>query len=130
MTGETKFGSGEYGDLAATLACILLDRESSHVILDKDPTHGSLQEPLLKFIRLMRSMEYTQTDTVSRLGLFNADDLIGEMAHQVPSVFSFFLPEFVPPGSVAEASLVAPEATLLHKTLGMMNGMFSLVKFG
>jgi uncharacterized protein (DUF1800 family) len=52
------FGNGEYGDLAATIACILLDREARSVVLDADPIHGSTKEPLMKVIGLMRSIEF------------------------------------------------------------------------
>jgi hypothetical protein len=50
------FGTGKYGDLAATIAAILLDREATAPALDADPSAGAFKEPLLKFIGLMRSM--------------------------------------------------------------------------
>lgn len=37
--------SGEYGDLGATVAAILLDREARSTILDSDHTFGRLREP-------------------------------------------------------------------------------------
>ena len=52
------FGSGEYGDLAAMTAAMLLDREARSVVLDADPAQGSLLEPILKVIRMMKSMEF------------------------------------------------------------------------
>jgi uncharacterized protein (DUF1800 family) len=42
------FGSGKYGDLAATFAAVLLDREARSVELDMDAASGQLREPLLK----------------------------------------------------------------------------------
>ncbi len=129
-TGEDKFGTNEYGDLAATIAAILLDQESRHIVLDRDPFHGSVREPLLKVIALMRSMEFTQIDSAGIFGLYEAEDNLGQMAHELPSVFSFFRPEFAHPGSVTESALVAPEASLLYKALGMLNGMLSMIKFG
>jgi len=38
------FGNGRYGDLEATIAAILLDREATSVALDADPSAGSLRE--------------------------------------------------------------------------------------
>jgi hypothetical protein len=35
--GSTSIGSGEYGDMQATVAAILLDRESQDILLDADP---------------------------------------------------------------------------------------------
>jgi len=128
-----KYGSGTYGDLAAMVACVLLDREARSYILDADPIHGSMKEPLLKIIGLMRSMEFTVNDghTFSDFDL-DLDLKIGQMAHALPNVFSFFLPEYTPSGPVSQASLVAPEGqvTTGPKIIDTLNGLFSLVKYG
>ena len=127
---ETAFGSGEYGSMEATVAAIMLDNEARNILLDKDPSHGSLREPLLKYIGLMRSMEFVTDQTVIRLDGMRSR--IGQMAHDFFSVFSFFLPEFKPYGRVGDADLVAPEGTLLDmpKIVALMNGILSLVKYG
>lgn len=52
------FGTGEYGDLEATVASILLDKEPLTVAVDADPTFGSAREPLLRVMHVMRSLEY------------------------------------------------------------------------
>lgn len=129
-TTTHSFGSSKYGDLSATVASILMDREFRHVVLDQDPSHGSLREPLLKVLALMRSMEYRQTDTRMNVGLYGAADSLGEMAHKIPSVFSFFLSEYASPGAVSNAILRSPEGMLSYKTSTMMNGLHSLIKFG
>ena len=49
--------SGRYGCMAATVAAIMLDREARSSLLDLEPTHGQLREPILKVLHLMRSME-------------------------------------------------------------------------
>jgi hypothetical protein len=41
------FGSNEYGCLEATIAAVVLDRESKDHILDSDPVAGKLQGPFL-----------------------------------------------------------------------------------
>ena len=123
------FGDGEYGNLAATVASILLHRESRHTVLDADATHGSIKEPLIKVVSTMRSLEYEQTANEFP-SLFGMEVSIGQMAYEIPSVFSFFLPEYAPPGRVSKSSLVAPEAMLLYNNVNLLNGMFSLVKFG
>ena len=50
--------------------------------------------------------------------------------HTSPSVFSFFLPEYMPNGRVADAGLVAPEALVATAptVVGFLNGMASLIK--
>ncbi len=127
--GKT-FGSGNYGDLAATFAAIYLDREARSVALDADPSYGALREPLLKVMSVMRSMKMSSTFPVPRL--YNMKVNIGQMAHEFESVFSFFLPEFQPYGRVGDASLVSPEATLLDmpRIVAMLNGLTSLTRYG
>ena len=39
--GGHRYGSGNYGDLAATVAAVLLHPEARDVILDADPVHGN-----------------------------------------------------------------------------------------
>ena len=60
-SGSTlSFGDGQLGDLRATVAAVILDREARSILLDFDPSMGSLKEPLLKLISFMRSMEYEE----------------------------------------------------------------------
>jgi cullin-associated NEDD8-dissociated protein 1 len=128
---SVSFGTGQYGDLSATIAAILLDRESRSAVLDADFSHGSIREPLVKVIATMRSLEYTHSDTsIEYLSLFELESKIGQMAHHSPSVFSFFLPEYAPGGVIEKAGLVSPESMLLHKSIGLSNGLTSLVNFG
>lgn len=95
------FGTGVYGDLSAMTAAILLDREARSVVLDHDPAHGSILEPFLKFVRVLRSLEFEADldDPYIRLGV-DLQDSIGQQCHKTPSVFSFFLPEYVPSGKI------------------------------
>jgi hypothetical protein len=125
---------GKYGDLAPTIACILLDREVRITVLDNDAAQGLLKEPLMKVIGLMRSMEYTTSKTGPLPTLNNnMRSLIGLMFHDIPDVFSFFKPaEDKMPGAVTQASLVAPEDVVLtgSKMINLLNGMFALIKYG
>lgn len=93
------YGSGVYGNLAAMTAAMLLDREARSVVLDADPAHGSLMEPFLKVIRLMKSLEYARAHD-DPFATFSAEmfTMIGQQPYSIPSVFSFFLPEFQPRG--------------------------------
>ena len=69
-----KVYSGQYGDMAATVAAILLEPEARSVMLDYDPTFGRLREPLLK---VMCSM-HLRADPVSRVWDFVAESsLVG-----------------------------------------------------
>lgn len=127
------YGSNTYGDLAAMVACVLLDREARDTVLDADPSHGSMKEPLIKLMGLMRGLEFDLYDNFDFVDLDIDFGLkIGQMAHAIPSVFSFFLPEYSPSGPVSLASLVAPEAQVLTgpRLLDMLNGVLSLIRYG
>ena len=54
--------SGEYGDLGATIAAVLSDREARATTLDADPAYGTLREPLLLVHHVLRSLNFTSTD--------------------------------------------------------------------
>ena len=123
--------SNRYGDLGAALAALLLDREARSLTLDSDPTHGTLREPLLKMLHLMRSLEYKPKHG-REVELSSVSSQTGMQAYESPSVFSFFLPEFEPDGPVASAGLVSPESELATGpfVIGALNGMSSLIRYG
>jgi uncharacterized protein (DUF1501 family) len=127
------YGSGRYGDLGAMVACVLLDREARTTLLDADPTHGSLKEPLIKIVGLMRGLDFSLVGNAGFIDFdIDVNERIGQMAHAIPNVFSFFLPEHKPPGPVALASLAAPEGQVITgpRTINFLNGVFSLIKYG
>jgi len=123
--------SGRYGDLAATVVAILMDREARSEVLDLDPTHGRLREPILKVLHFMRALEFTPVED-KEIELINMNDRVGQMYAQSPTVFNFYLPDYQPAGRVAQAGLVAPEAQLgtAPYLVGFLNGMASLVDHG
>jgi uncharacterized protein (DUF1800 family) len=121
--------SGEYGDLEATVAAILLDREARASILDSDPYHGQLREPLLKVYHLLRGMDI-KTDNDMELAMTGLYAKMGQDVFRQPSVFNFFTPDYSPEGPVADAGLYSPEAMLLSApwTIGYMSGAALLAK--
>ena len=74
QSGGQDFGSGDYGSLEATVASILLDKEANDPALMSDPSSGSLREPIVKVISLMRSMEYKTDIPNTRNGPPQAKD--------------------------------------------------------
>uniref|UniRef100_A0A7S1G156 DUF1501 domain-containing protein n=1 Tax=Corethron hystrix TaxID=216773 RepID=A0A7S1G156_9STRA len=130
--GKEAIGSGNYGDMGATVAAIILDKEFVNAALDADPTAGGMKEPLLKLTSFFRAMEFTPTHFMPELRLYDLANKIGQEAHSAPSVFSYFLYDFTPMGPLADASLVAPEAQVLTAPtmINAMNGMFSFIETG
>ena len=123
------FGNNEYGDLSSMFSAIILDKESRAVVLDADPTFGGMREPLMKVTSLLRGMNYIQTGR-NLLSLHGLQAKLGQSPHDLPSVFSFFLPEYSPPGVISKASLVAPEGMIVQNSIGYANGIISLIKYG
>lgn len=127
------FGTGSYGDLAATVAAVLLDSEAHSIVLDADPAHGALFEPYLKMTRLMRSLEFEMfADSPYIRFRDDLEELLGQEPHKLPSVFSFFRPEYSPEGPVSLAGFSSPEAQVLTapKVISFLNGVFSYLKYG
>jgi len=127
-------GSGDYGDMAAMVAAVILEPQARDVTLDNDPFDGQFVEPFLQITRLSRGLKITPGATSKLVYFDKLKDYTGQAPYQYDTVFSFFQPEYRPDGTtkVGQATLVAPEAIALDapKTVSLMNGMFSLVKFG
>ena len=123
-------GGGTYGDLGATMAAVFLDPEARSTVLDADPTHGQLREPLLKLYHIFRALELDLKKGIGvYLSKFNA---LGQQEHRQPSVFNFYLPEYSPAGPVRLHGLKAPEGMILTapRVVGFLNGVHSLLEFG
>lgn len=100
VNGDISFGDSRYGNMEAMTASIILHEESRNVLLDADPTSGSLREPVLKYIGLLKSLEFSNAPYAPEIRLNNLQVKIGQEAHETPNVFSFFLPEFASPGMI------------------------------
>ena len=120
--------SGMHGDLGATFAAILLDREARSLTLEADPTHGGLREPLLKLYQLMRSLEFRTS--YGQIGTITPD--FGQDFMRSPSVFNFYDPLYAPEGPVQHVGLVAPEAQIATSPymLSFLNDAGALIQSG
>jgi len=129
---SVSFGDSTRGSLEALFAAILLDDEARNVVLDADPTFGSLKEPILKLFAFMRAMEFTMNDRMPTLRMVNLINKIGQEPFRTPSVFSSFEPEYANPGAIQKASLTSPEAQILNTPtiIGLQNGLMSMIDVG
>ena len=102
-------GSGVRGDMKAVIKAILLNPEARECAWMNDPQQGKLLEPFVRY------MQFTQgIGTISPSGKYwnhgyYTYDNIKQYPLASPSVFNFFLPDFQPNGSIADAGLFAPE---------------------
>jgi uncharacterized protein (DUF1501 family)/uncharacterized protein (DUF1800 family) len=127
------FGDGRYGNLESTVAAIVLNDEARSVVLDADPTFGSFVEPLLKLTRIMRALKFEpDVNSGERMRLLSTQQLIGQEAHNAPSVFNFFRPEYTASGHIKTAAVSSPEAQVLTgpKIIRMLNGFIALIDLG
>ena len=94
-------GNGVRGDMRAVVRAILLDPEARAG--DTDPTQdgGHLREPILYVANLMRALGFTNTTgTDFYYSLSNYSGNLGQRPYESASVFNFFPPNYVIPGSV------------------------------
>lgn len=111
-------GRGARGDLRAVVRAILLDAEARDASVTTGSGYGKLREPVARLVQWARTFGAT-----SASGLWGVGDLsdpgtrLGQSPMRSPSVFNFFRPGYVPPGTaIAEASLAAPEFQLTNES--------------
>ncbi len=105
-------GRAVRGDMRAVIKAILLDEEARKA----DPAAlgtGRLREPYLRYVNLARSF-----NAGSEAGKFKIDDhdtfeATNQILFRSPSVFNFFLPDYQPPGPMADAGLYGPEFQIM-----------------
>ncbi|MEL7481663.1 MAG: DUF1800 family protein, partial [Pseudomonadota bacterium] len=131
--GGRTFGTGERGDLQATLAAILLDPGQHGDLADVPDDAGKIREPILKFAHWARVAKLSEVDS-SREGRLrdtsNPADRLGQHPFRSPSVFNFYRPGFVAPGTVSgEAGKTAPELQIINEAsaLGYANFMTDFI---
>ena len=100
-------GAGVRGDMKAVIRAILLDDEARLPARSGDGRHGKVREPVLRLTAWARAFNANSKSGEFRI---RTTDQIGQSPMRAPSVFNFYRPGFVPPGSaIAAQKLVAPE---------------------
>jgi uncharacterized protein (DUF1800 family) len=124
-------GHGVRGDLSAVVRAVLIDDEARDPGRSSDPTFGKLREPLLRFLHWTRSFGLRSTSGNWTVGnLSSSANRLGQSPLRAPSVFNWFRPGFLPPGTaLANALLVAPEFQIADETsvAGYLNFMQSAI---
>jgi uncharacterized protein (DUF1800 family) len=125
-------GLGVRGDMKAVIKAILLDDEARNsAAAASNPQYGKVREALIRYTEWARAFT-----AQSRNGAFNlgsTEDRIyalGEMSLRSPSVFNWFVPGYVPPGtSIEKAGMVAPELQMtdVSTVVGYLNYLQSAI---
>ena len=125
-------GTGIRGNLQAVVSEILLDPEARNSATDfSNPQYGKVREALIRYTEWARA--FTAQSRTGSYGLGSTEDPIfglGQMTLRSPTVFNWFAPGYVPPGtSIAQAGLVAPEMqmTNVSSVVGYLNYMQSAI---
>ena len=133
-------GAGVRGDMKAVVRAILLDPEARLVAATTDPrwpVAGKAREPILRVSAMLRAFDATSAS--GRFDIPNTDNPgsnefgLGQTVMRSPSVFNFWRPGYVPPGSeLAAAGKVAPELQGLSETsvVGYINTMQAAIANG
>ncbi len=123
-------GSGVRGDLKAVVKAVLMHPEARQ----RSNTAGKLREPVLRLSAYLRAFTHRSDTGAWRVG--NTDSVgtsLGQTPMRSPSVFNFYRPGYVAPGtSSASSNLVAPELQITHETTaaGWVNFMRDNVASG
>ena len=116
-------GAGVRGDLKAALKAVLMHPEA-RVVSD---TSGKVREPVLRLSAFLRAFAHRSDTGYYRVGnTDNPGTALGQTPLRSPSVFNFYRPGYVPPGTqTAQRGLVAPEMQLASETTaaGYVNTM-------
>ncbi len=123
-------GSGARGDLKAVVKAVLMNPEARSV----SSTSGKLREPVLRLSAFLRAFPFKSDTGIYRVGnTDNGGTQLGQTPMRSPSVFNFFRPGYVPPGTeAAKANLEVPEMQLAQETTaaGYVNFMRDNVSSG
>ncbi len=119
-------GTGVRGNLQAVITAILLDPEARDSATDfANPQYGKVREALLRYTEWARA--FTAQSRTGSYGIGSTEDPIfglGQMTMRSPTVFNWFAPGYVPPGtSIEAAGLVGPEfqMTNVSTVVGYLN---------
>ncbi len=122
------------GDLKAVWSAILLDTEARSVAAPTVAGFGKLREPIVRFVQWGRSFGFNSAASSWKMfETSSASEKLGQSPLRSPSVFNFFRPGFVPPGTALAANRIpAPEFQLVNESSvgGYLNYMQSTMRYG
>lgn len=128
--GGQAFGTGQRGDLQATLAAVLLD-DSTFLDATSGATiaSGKVREPILRFTHWARAFDVSGIDAGNERRLRDtrsSESALGQQAFRSPSVFNFYRPGYIAPGTNAgDRDITVPEFQIVNESssVGYLNFM-------
>ena len=117
LPNGTVVGDGRRGDLAATIAAVLFDPDARDPANRNDDNFGKIREPVLRFIHWARAFDAGTVTPENTFPLFNTSfgGGLAQAPYKSPSVFNFYRPGYVAPGTeTGAAGLTMPELQLIN----------------
>jgi uncharacterized protein (DUF1800 family) len=107
-------GKGVRGDMKAVVKRVLTHPEARTA----SATGGKVREPILRLSAVLRAFGYASDSGNYRVGnTDNAGAALGQTVMRSPSVFNFYRPGYVAPGTQSGAAgMTAPELALANET--------------
>lgn len=101
-------GNGVRGDMKAVITAILMDPEARAADANPTADGGHLREPILYITNVMRALGFTPTDPnagadYAYMSLSNSASNLSQRPMRSGSVFNFFPPSYVIPGTPINA---------------------------
>jgi uncharacterized protein (DUF1800 family) len=119
LPSGTAVGSKRRGDLKAVLAAVLFDPEARDPGPRDRADFGKLREPVMRFTHWARAFQVNSADASNEVALRNMGNanLLGQHPFRAPSVFNFYRPGYIAPGTeTGAAGLTAPELQIANAT--------------
>ena len=110
-------GSSVRGDLKAVIRAVLIDPEARDDTQVNSTTFGKLREPVVRLVQWAKAFGVSSASQLWAFGNTSSSATrLGESPGRAPSVFNWFRPGYVPPGSAFAASgTVAPEFQITNE---------------
>jgi len=122
-----QFGEGVRGDMAATMAAIMLDESLFDGRIEA--TEGKVREPVIRFVHWARAFNVGNVDSENERPMRDTsspDDGLGQHPIRSPSVFNFYRPGYVAPQTESgDAGMTVPEFQIANSvaSIGYANFM-------
>ncbi|MFP4518283.1 MAG: DUF1800 family protein [Oceanicaulis sp.] len=119
LPNRVNVGEGRRGDLAATFAAVLFDEEARDIEAARGaPAFGKVREPILRVTHWARAFDVDETLTDYAFALYRtaSSDSLAQQPYASPSVFNFYRPGYVAPGTLTGAQGLTMPELQIHTT--------------
>jgi len=126
-------GQGVRGDLAHVFSAILMDDEARGPAGLTDTEFGKLREPMVRMVQWVRTFGVKSASGAWKISdMSDAGSRLSQSPLRSPSVFNFFRPGYVAPGTTLSTGKVAPEFQLVNESSvgGYLNYMYTTITSG